>query len=76
MRIIRALECLKGGGETMPKKTLGLILTVIGIIILLISLFADPLGIGGYPGLGVKQIVGIVIGVVMIVVGAVVHRKA
>ncbi len=60
----------------MQKKTMGFILTVIGIIILLISLFADPLGIGGYPGLGVKQIAGIVIGAVIIVVGAIVVVRA
>ncbi len=59
----------------MQRKRLGSILAAVGIIILLLSLFADLLGIGGYPGLGVKQIVGIIIGLVIIAIGYRLHRR-
>jgi hypothetical protein len=59
----------------MQKKTLGSILTLVGITVLLISLFADLLGIGGYPGIGWKQVVGIVIGFVIIVIGSYVTQE-
>jgi uncharacterized membrane protein len=64
------------GGEEMQKKTWGFIFTVVGIIILLISLFGDLIGIGGYPGLGYKQIIGIIIGVIIIIIGFIWHRKS
>jgi hypothetical protein len=63
------------GGEEMEKKTLGLILIVVGIVVLLLSLFADLIGIGGYPGIGYKQVVGIIFGVVIIVIGSILHWK-
>lgn len=59
----------------MQKKTLGSILTLVGITVLLISLFADLIGIGGYPGIGWKQVVGIVIGFVIIVIGSYVTQE-
>ena len=60
----------------MQRKRLGLILGVAGIIILLISLFADLLGIGGYPGLGVKQIGGIIVALLITIIGYLLQRKA
>ncbi len=59
----------------MQKKGLGVALIIIGIIILLISLLADPLGIGGYPGIGTKQTIGIIIGLVICIVGLFLRRK-
>jgi len=59
----------------MQRKTLGLIIIIIGIIILLISLFADSLGIGGYPGIGTKQTIGIVVGLVICIIGLLLCRK-
>ncbi len=59
----------------MEKKKLGFVLVAVGIIIFLVSLFADPLGIGGYPGLGVKQIGGMILGLVIIIVGYMRQRK-
>jgi hypothetical protein len=49
---------------------------VVGIIVLLLSLFADLIGIGGYPGIGTKQVVGIIVGVVIIVIGSILHWKS
>ena len=59
----------------MEKKKLGSVLTWMGIVILLISVFADFLGIGGYPGLGTKQIIGTIAGIVLIGIGYLLSRK-
>ncbi|OGP93251.1 MAG: hypothetical protein A2157_20130 [Deltaproteobacteria bacterium RBG_16_47_11] len=59
----------------MEKKKLGSILTGIGIVLLLVSVFADPLGIGGYLGFGYKQIIGAVLGIVIGIIGALLYRK-
>ena len=59
----------------MQKKALGSILTGIGFIVLLVSLFADLLGIGGYPGLGAKQIVGALVGLGLCIAGYLLHRS-
>ena len=59
----------------MERKKLGSVLTWIGIVILLISVFADFLGIGGYPGLGTKQIIGTIAGIVLIGIGYLISRK-
>ena len=57
------------------KKTAGLVLLVVGIVILVLSLIADPIGIGGSPGFGQDQIVGAIVGVVVAVVGLVLTLK-
>jgi hypothetical protein len=59
----------------MQKKRLSLILMVVGIIILLFSLLADVLGIGGYPGFGYKQIIGTIVGAVISIIGFILYRK-
>ena len=53
----------------MNKKNLGIALLVIGIVVLILSLAADMIGIGGAPGFGTKQILGAVAGVVVAAVG-------
>jgi len=59
----------------MGKKGLSLILIVVGIIILLVSLLADMIGIGGYPGMGYKQIIGAIVGGVISIIGFILYRK-
>ena len=59
----------------MGKKGLSLLLIVVGIIILLVSLLADVLGIGGFPGIGYKQIIGAIVGAVISILGFVLYRK-
>jgi uncharacterized membrane protein len=59
----------------MGKKWLSLILIVVGVIILLSSLLADMIGIGGYPGMGYKQIIGAIVGAVISIVGFILYRK-
>ena len=51
------------------KKTLGIILLVVGIVILVLSLTADLIGIGRTPGFRHQQITGTVIGAIVMVVG-------
>jgi len=59
----------------MEKKKLGSLLTGIGIVVFLISVFADPLGIGGYPGFGYKQMIGTILGIVIVIIGVLLSRK-
>lgn len=53
----------------MSKKTLGIGLIVLGVIVLIVSLAADSFGIGGTPGIGWKQLVGAGVGVIVAIVG-------
>ena len=56
------------------KKTAGIVLIVVGIIVLLLSLGADPVGIGS-PGFGYRQIVGTIVGAIVTVIGLVLTLK-
>ena len=53
----------------MSKKTAAVALLVVGVLLFLVAAAADPLGIGGSPGIGLKQLAGIVVGVVLAAVG-------
>jgi hypothetical protein len=44
----------------------GLVVLVVGVLLVLVSLFADPLGVGGEPGFGWKQTIGLVIGAAIV----------
>jgi hypothetical protein len=55
----------------MSKKTVAVALLVVGVLLFLVAAAADSLGIGGYPGIGMKQAAGIVIGVVLAAIGMV-----
>ncbi len=57
------------------KKTIGIVLLVVGIILLVLSLTADMIGIGGAPGFGYKQLLGAIAGVVIAVVGYVLMSR-
>jgi hypothetical protein len=54
----------------MDRTRLGWALVVVGIVIALVSAFAEPLGLGDDNGLGMQQVTGVVVGVVVAVVGA------
>lgn len=56
-------------------KTAGIVLLVIGIVVLLLSLLADVIGIGGSPVFGYRQIVGVIVGAIVAVVGLVLTLK-
>ncbi len=53
----------------MAKKTFGTAVLVVGIVILVVSLFADSFGIGDSPGFGFEQTIGSIVGAIVTVVG-------
>ncbi len=53
----------------MSKRTMGVVLVVLGVVMLVVSLAADMIGIGNQAGIGWKQILGAVVGVIIAVGG-------
>jgi hypothetical protein len=54
------------------KKTIGIILLVVGLVVLIVSLAANPLGIGvNLDVFGWRQIVGTIGGAIVTIVGVV-----
>lgn len=60
---------MKGATFMKAKKIAGILVLVIGIIVLILSLLADVIGIGGSSGFGTRQIIGTIVGAVMAAVG-------
>ena len=61
--------------ETMSKKTISLAAIIIGLIVTLISLMADLVGIGSYPGINYAQLGGAAIGLIIVLIGLLLQRK-
>jgi uncharacterized membrane protein len=60
----------------MNARTIGLIVAVVGVIVGLAFLFADVLGISIDPDtFGVIQIIGTVVGVVLVIAGGVLYFR-
>ena len=57
------------------KKITGMVLLVAGVVVVIVSVAADYIGMGGFSGFGYKQITGTILGIVMIVVGLVLLPK-
>ena len=57
------------------KKSIGIALLVVGVVLLIGSLAADAIGIGGVAGFGYKQIIGAIAGVIVAIVGFVLYSK-
>lgn len=53
----------------MSKRTIAIGLIVVGVLVLIGSLGADVLGLGGAPGIGWKQLVGVVVGLIVAIAG-------
>lgn len=53
----------------MSKKRLSLIAIIIGLVLLVVSLTADLIGLGSYPGINWAQIVGAVVGLATALLG-------
>jgi hypothetical protein len=53
----------------MAKRGSALVILVVGVLLALVSLFADALGVGGQPGFGWKQTVGLAVGVALVALG-------
>ena len=49
----------------MSKRTVGILLIVLGLVLLIVSLAADAFGIGSEAGIGWKQILGAVVGILI-----------
>ena len=60
----------------MSRQALALSVTVLGVLVLLLSSFADALGLGQYPGFGWRQILGLILGVIAIWLGFRWRRRA
>lgn len=46
------------------KKTVGIVLIVLGVLLVVLSVLADRIGIGSAAGFGYKQIIGVIVGVI------------
>ena len=57
------------------KKIVHMVLVGLGIAILIISVFADYIGIGTYAVFGTAQIIGTAVGILLIVIGFVLKPK-
>jgi hypothetical protein len=53
----------------MSKRTIGYILIGLGVVGLVVSLAADLLGIGSYPGINGTQLLGAVLSLIVALVG-------
>lgn len=51
------------------KKTIGIVLLVVGVVGLFLSLLADPIGIGNPSSFGLAQTLGTVGGIILVAVG-------
>jgi hypothetical protein len=57
------------------KKTIGITLMAVGVVLLIGSLAVDAIGIGGFAGFGYKQTIGTVAGVIVAIVGFVLYSR-
>jgi hypothetical protein len=62
--------------QVIDKKVIALVLLVVGIVILGLSLLADPIGLGEVgSSFGPRQIIGTVVGALAIVVGLILRLR-
>jgi hypothetical protein len=59
----------------MSKKTISLIIIIVSVLLIIISLTADLIGIGSYPGINYAQLIGAGIGLAGLVFGIWLNRK-
>lgn len=57
------------------KRTIGLVLLIVGIVVLIISVAADAIGLGGSTGFGYNQMAGTAVGAIVAIVGAILMRR-
>jgi hypothetical protein len=60
---------LSGREDIMGGKALGSILAGAGVVLFVLSAFAEPLGLGDDNGVGLQQVAGMVIGGVVVAAG-------
>ena len=61
---------------SMDKMTLGAVLLIVGIGVLVESVFADGIGVGNLTGFGPNQTIGTIVGAVLTAVGLFLMIKA
>lgn len=59
----------------MTKKTIGLIMIIAGAVLFFLSLVADYIRLGSYPGINYAQITGAIVGVVVLLIGVWFNRR-
>lgn len=59
----------------MSRRTLGFAVLAVGVIVVVVSALADQIGIGCGNTFGWKQIVGVVVGSIIAVVGVIVASR-
>lgn len=59
----------------MSRRTLGFAVLAVGVIVVVVSALADQIGIGCGDAFGWKQIVGVIVGAVIAVVGVIVASR-
>lgn len=60
----------------MSQKTIGWVVMIAGAVLLILSLIADLIGLGSYPGMNWAQITGAVVGLVLLLAGLWFWRSA
>ena len=59
----------------MSRKTIGLIAIIGGLLLTILSLIADYIGIGTYPGINYAQLAGVGIGLLVFALGIWLNRS-
>ena len=59
----------------MSRTSVGWAITAIGIVVLIVSALADQIGLGNTDSFGWKQILGVVVGAVIMVLGFIVAKR-
>ena len=59
----------------MNNRTIGIVLLAVGVVLLIVSLAADLIGIGGAAGFGYRQIIGSITGAIVAIVGFVMYSR-
>jgi len=60
----------------MSGRAVGLTVAVVGLIVGLLFALADAIGLGGSPGFGTRQLVGVIAGAVILIVGIVIYARS
>ena len=59
----------------MDRPMLARVVISVGVLLILIALFADPLGLGRSPGFGWRQTLGVVVGALVVLAGVYLRRR-
>ncbi len=60
----------------MSPRTRGLVLLAIGVLLVVVGLAADAIGLGGHPGIGKRQVLALVVGILLLLAGVWGLRKS